>query len=147
MVPPPITKISSSESWLASMKLSRLLTISSGVMVWLVSVSVSGEIRVFVECASEDICLAVECVSGEICAGAGAWAGFSKLLGSLLVITIFLRSFNLPGSDSQVARPITTLCLLVVSRKNFMSSLTWKMRFWFLPISRFLPMAEIRLNT
>lgn len=129
-------KISSSEFWLASMKLSRLLTISSGVMVELISVRASGEIRVL-----------VECVSGEICAGAGTWAGFSKLLGSLLVITIFLRSFNLPGRDSQVARPITTLCPLVVSRKNFMSSLTWKMRFWFLPISRFLPMAEIRLNT
>ena len=140
-------KISSSESWLASMKLSRSLTISSGMMVELVSVCVSGEIRVLVECASEDTCVAVECVSGEICAGAGAWMFFSKLLGSLLVITIFLRSFNLPGSDSQVARPITTLCPFVVSRKNFMSSLTWKMRFWFLPISRFLPMAEIRLNT
>jgi len=129
------------------MKPSRSLTISSGVMVELILVRVSGEIRVLVECASEDTCVVVECVSGEICSGAGALMFFSKLLGSLLVITIFLRSFNLPGSDFQVARPITTLCPLVVSRKNFMSSLTWKMRFWFLPISRFLPMAEIRLNT
>lgn len=146
-MPPPIIKISSSESWLASMKLSRSLTVSSGVMVELVSVCVSGEIRVLAECASEDTCVAVECVSGGVCAGAGAWAGFSKLLESLLVMTIFLRPFSLLGSDSQVARPITTLCPLVVSRKNFMSSLTWKMRSWFLPISRFLPMAEIRLNT
>lgn len=87
-------KISSSEFWLASMKLFRSLTISSGLMVGSVSVCVSGEIRVLVECASEDACVAVECVSEEICVGVGAWVGFSKPLESLLVMTIFLRPFS-----------------------------------------------------
>ena len=95
---------------------------------------------------SEGFCLTAGWVSEEICVTAGACEGFSRLLGSLLVTTIFLRSFNLPGSDSQVARPITTLWSFVVSRKNFMSSLTWKMSCLFLPISWFCPTAEIKLN-